>query len=156
MSLVRDLASKLHAPTAWSTRPLEDDVLAALLGAARIAPSADNAQTWRFVTVRDPQRHAALTRAVSDNERAILTEAPVLIAALAEPWIIRSARAEQPFFMVDVPIAIVHMCLQAAEVGLAVRVAFDLDEAGVRAAVRAPTSFRVVAVVALGYPTTDY
>ena len=39
---------------AWSAKTVEEDVLDRVLGAARLAPSARNAQEWRFVVVRDP------------------------------------------------------------------------------------------------------
>ena len=41
-------------------RPVSDGHLAAILEAARLAPSADNMQPWRFVVVRDPGVRARL------------------------------------------------------------------------------------------------
>ncbi|RPJ38965.1 MAG: nitroreductase, partial [Planctomycetaceae bacterium] len=39
----------------YSSKPLEQDKLRAVLEAARLAPSAKNLQDWRFVVVTDGQ-----------------------------------------------------------------------------------------------------
>ena len=44
----------------FETRPLPDGMLARLLGIANGAPSVGLSQPWRFVTVDDPRRRAAI------------------------------------------------------------------------------------------------
>ncbi|MBI5526769.1 MAG: nitroreductase family protein [Deltaproteobacteria bacterium] len=129
---------------------IEGDALGAIFNAARVAPSADNVQMWRFVIAHAPETKMALLAALPGGCRASFQQAPLLIAALAEPWFVKGSRREQPFFMIDVPIAISHIVLQAAELGIACAVEFGVDEAAVKAAVGAGEGFRAVALVALG------
>ena len=56
--------------------------------------------------------------------------------------------------MIDVPIAISHIVLQAAELGMACAVEFEIDEEKVKAAVNAGKDYRAVALIALGKPET--
>jgi nitroreductase len=130
--------------------PVEGDALSAIFNAARIAPSADNVQMWRFVIASRPVTKDALCATLSDQCRSRFAAAPVLVAAMAEPWMVKGTRREQPFFMIDVPIAISHIVLQAAEIGAACAVEFELDEGAVKAAVGAGPGHRAVALVALG------
>lgn len=48
-----DLVRRQRACRRFSTDPVDDDVVAAVLEAATYAPSAENTQPWEFVVVRD-------------------------------------------------------------------------------------------------------
>lgn len=131
-------------------REVSDDELSVILSAARVAPSADNAQIWRFVTVRDPGTRSALSAAAPDVLERTFLRAPVIVVACGVRFIVTRTRKEQPFAMVDVPIALLHLLLQAGEMGLDRAWTLDCDEAGVREALGVPGDTRVVAMVALG------
>ncbi|GIU90665.1 MAG: nitroreductase [Acidimicrobiia bacterium] len=55
-----DVVGRQRAHRAFADRPVSDEHLARVLGAAVHAPSAENKQPWEFVVVRDPQRRAAI------------------------------------------------------------------------------------------------
>ena len=152
MSEVERLVDTLGPSKGFTAEPVDPEALSARFHAARVAPSADNAQVWRFVVVRDPGRRKALADAVAPHRRELFASAPLLVAALGELWIIRGTRREQPFFLIDVPIAIAHIVLQAAELGLACEVDLEVDEDIVKTAVQAGPGFRAVALLALGQP----
>jgi nitroreductase len=152
MSSLEEAIGRLEAPPSFLPDPVETDALQAIMGAARIAPSADNVQMWRFVSVRDDARKKALLEAVPESRRGLFGSAPLLVAALGEPWFIKGSRREQPFFMIDVPIALSHMALQAAEIGLHCAIEFEIDEGKVKDAVRAGKDYRAVAIAAIGKP----
>ena len=59
-----------------------EDVLAACLEAARLAPSASNMQPWRFLVARDPASRAAL--AAAGYDQPALATAPVVTILLAD------------------------------------------------------------------------
>ena len=46
----------------YTDRPVEREVLLQCLEAARLAPSAENAQPWRFLVIDDPERIAEAGR----------------------------------------------------------------------------------------------
>ncbi len=135
--------------SAGAAGDVSDDDLAILLSAARVAPSADNAQIWRFVTVRDEGRRRALGEAAKEPLVESFADASVVIVACGVRFIVTRARKEQPFAMVDVPIALLHVLLQASEMGLSCCWTLDCDEARVRETLGIPEDARVVAMVAL-------
>jgi nitroreductase len=47
----------------YSDRPVEEEKLLRVLEAARLSPSATNAQNWRFILVRDKEKLRKLTAA---------------------------------------------------------------------------------------------
>jgi nitroreductase len=140
------------APVALSRAPLEAPVERALLAAARVAPSADNAQTWRFVSVHAAETRLRLADAVPPALAPTLQRAPLVLAVCGVKWLLKRARREQPFVMLDVPIAVTHLLLQAAELGLACAWTLSCDEAAVRSELQIPDDVRVVALLALGWP----
>jgi nitroreductase len=138
---------------AFSDRSVGDEELAALLGAARVAPSADNLQTWRFVVVRAAEARARLGEAAGGEVGASLGSAPVVVAACGVRALVTRKRREQPFVWIDVPIALSHLLLQATELGLGCAWTHRLEEPRVRATLSIPEEVRVVALIGLGWPT---
>jgi nitroreductase len=154
--LLLELADRLprqgEGSVTFAARELGEDELRAVLAAARVAPSADNAQTWRFVTVRAAETRAGLARAVPESLAPAVAAAPLVIVTCGVRWIMTRARREQPFMMIDVPIAVAHMLLEAAEIGLACAWTLDCDEGQVRQLLEIPDDVRVIALLALGWP----
>ncbi|MFW6368974.1 MAG: nitroreductase family protein [Myxococcota bacterium] len=129
---------------------VSEDELTALLSAARVAPSADNSQIWRFVTVRDPYLRRRLGEAAGERLSESFSRAEVVIVACAARFIVSRSRREQPFAMIDVPIAVLHLLLQAEEMGLPCSWKLGVDEQAVRSVLGVPGDVRVVAMLALG------
>ena len=152
--IVPGLLSALEFPTAFAKKAVGERKLNWLLEAARLAPSASNSQMWRFVVIRDKERLAELESCAHNDVglQVPFSEAPVVIALLADQWMIRARGEEQPYFMIDVPIALSHILLMASDLGLAANVVLHFNESRVRRAVQAPMHARVVALLALGYP----
>ena len=147
-----DAVAPEGASVGLSEAALEPPLARALLAAARVAPSADNAQTWRFISVQDPEARARLARAVSPTLAPALRQAPLVLVVCGVKWLLTRARREQPFVMLDVPIAVTHLLLQAAELGLACAWTLTCDEEAVRSELQIPGDVRVVALLALGWP----
>jgi len=122
--------------------------LARVLEAMRRAPSAENAQTWRFVVLRGREAVApALAAAGLDLPADDLPGA--LIVSCAAPFWIKKVHHEQPFALIDHPIALTHGVLAAEVLGLAWSAIFAFDHEAVRAAVGAPADHPVTAMLAL-------
>jgi len=153
--LIARLVAAVSPPghsTSFGPRPVEAQEELALLAAARVAPSADNAQTWRFVSVRTAATRARLAAAVEPALQQALSEAPLVLVVCGVSWLVTRARREQPFVMLDVPIALTHVLLEAAELGLQCAWTLDLDEAALREALEIPPDVRVIAALGLGWP----
>ncbi len=136
----------------YDERDVEPEIETALLGAARVAPSADNAQIWRFICVRDAATREALAQAAPESLGTALEEAPLLLVACGVSGFLTRAKREQPFAVIDVPIAMTHLLLQAKELGLTCAWTLDCDEERVRAELEAPEGIRVIGLIALGWP----
>ena len=155
LQLVEKLVGELNPPdrpgaTARRGRAVSDDELIALLAAARVAPSADNLQTWRFVVVRAPETRARLAGAVPAELAATVGEASLLLVVCGVRAIVTRVRREQPFVLIDVPISLSHILLQAAELGLPCAWTLQVDEVVCRRTLAIPEDVRVLAVLALG------
>ncbi|MEA3311036.1 MAG: nitroreductase family protein, partial [candidate division WOR-3 bacterium] len=99
----------------YENKDIPQEVLLKVLEAARLAPSANNRQPWKFVVVREAAKRAALAKAA--KEQQFVAEAPVVIAAVAmEPE--RTMTCGVPTYAVDLAIAVDHMTLAAVDQGL--------------------------------------
>ncbi|MCR3750769.1 nitroreductase family protein [Lentzea californiensis] len=138
----------------WSSRAFDPDhevtgeQLAALLEAARWAPSASNTQPWRFaVTRRGTAEHAAVlgTLAAGDQVWAWAASALVVVAARTTG----ADGAAQPWAVYDAGQAVAHLSVQAQAEGLAVHQmgGFDRDRL---TAVLAAAGVTPLVVVAIG------
>lgn len=134
---------------AYRLDPVEEEKLALVLEAARIAPSARNRQEWKFVIVRDPLTRERLAAAAPYGK--FLAQAPVAIIACAtEAEYVMSCG--QIAGTVDTSIALAQMILQAQELGLGTCWLGGYDEAAIKEILQIPTTARVVAITPLGYP----
>lgn len=149
--LIATLLEAVTPPgTAVTTRaPVDDAAVTALLDAARAAPSGINGQTWRFVAVRDPGRLGRLASAVPAPLRDSVRGASVAIVVCAAPGRISRKDLGIPFSAIDVPNALLHLLLAAAERGLPCAWTLDVGQEECRRELSIPGDVRVTAVVAL-------
>jgi nitroreductase len=134
---------------AWRDRPVPEDVLARVLDAARLSPSARNMQEWRFVVVSDPVLRRRL--GVDAAGQAFVGAAPIVLACCAESDG-RVMRCGQAAYPIDVAIAMDHLSLAAAAEGLGTCWIGSFDEGKVREILGIPPAVRVVQLMPLGYP----
>jgi len=147
----------------FADRPVEREKLECCLEVARLAPSAENAQPWRFIVFDDPDAKAALARAAFSgiySSSANLGRAPVLVVLLIKENLLvnRGAKLVQgtPYQLVDAGIAGEHFCLAAAEQGLGTCwVGWYDGRAVIRHLGLRGKGYRPVALIATGYPAPD-
>ena len=134
---------------------VEDDKIRLVLEAARIAPSWANMQCWRFIVVRDPALREKVCDAVVKGTRINfwIKNAPALVVCCADPKE-SGVNEEQPYYLVDCAIAMEHLVLMAAELGLGTCWVGVFDEKAVKEALSIPSPMRVVALTPLGYERT--
>lgn len=145
-----ELARQRVSVRKYRPDPVPEELLRKVLEAGRLAPSAKNLQPWHFIVVRDPARRAALGRAYPPEW---FSEAPVIIAVCIEPanaW--RRRHDGRCSAEVDGAIAMDHMTLCAADLGLGTCWIGAFDPAEARAALGVPDSVDVLALTPLGFP----
>jgi nitroreductase len=145
----RDVITARVSVRGYSEKSVEDEKLTYILDCARRAPSWANKQPWRFVVVRDKEMITRLTKHSLINPW--LKTAPVVIVACADPSDSGSRNGLQ-FYGVDVAIAVEHLMLAAADVGLGTCWIGGFDEEKIKAELQIPRRIRIVAITPLGYP----
>lgn len=146
---VLEAIRKRYSVRSYEDRPVEEEKLAKILEAARLAPSAGNRQEWRFVVVRDKQMRRQLADAA--RGQMFVAEAPVVIACCAETDN-HVMSCGQLCYPIDVAIAIDHMTLAAVELGLGTCWIGAFFEDKVKELLGIPERIRVVELLTLGYP----
>jgi nitroreductase len=141
----------------WSPRGFDraheigDEALAALLEAARWAPSAQNSQPWRFlVTRRGEPAHDRLYAALAPGNQAWAGRASALVLVAA-----RTAGDDgrpQPWALYDTGQAVHALVTQAQADGLAVHQMGGFDTDAVRAGFGLADGLAPAVVLAIGLP----
>ncbi|MBN1480998.1 nitroreductase family protein [candidate division KSB1 bacterium] len=143
----------------FQDKPVEREKLMHCLEAARLAPSAENVQPWRFGFVDDPIVKTKLVKhAFSGIYRATrwAEQAPVLVVICARLDVVANRLGKQmtgiDYYLIDIGIAGEHFVLQAQELGLGTCWIGWFSAKGVKKALHVPKSYRPIALLAVGYP----
>lgn len=146
----QELIRRRYSVRAYETRPVEEDKLARVLEAARLAPTAANRQPFRIIVVQTKGREAELGRIYG---RPWFVQAPLVLAVCAVPaesWVRKydGWNAAE----VDAAIAMSHIVLAAAEEGLGTCWIAAFDPKAAREVLELPEGIVPVAFTPLGYP----
>ncbi|MFW6223887.1 MAG: nitroreductase family protein, partial [Spirochaetota bacterium] len=133
----------------YTEEPVAPDALARILEAGRLAPSAKNRQSWRFVVVVDPDVRARIQDAAFGQD--YVGTAPVVIA-LCTTNIEYKMPNGQLSYPVDLGIACSFMMLQASHEDLGTCVVTTFEERDVKSLLTVPYQMRVVMLLAVGHP----
>jgi nitroreductase len=138
---------------------VEREKIEACLEAARLAPSANNVQPWRFIVVDDPELKERLAEEAFSGIYSLCrfaARAPVIVIILAQPDVIANklGKAVQgtQFYLLDIGICGEHFVLAATELGLGTCWIGWFSKKGVRKLLSIPRKYDVVAMIAVGYP----
>jgi len=134
---------------AYKDTDVEEEKLKKVLDAARLAPSANNRQEWKFIVVRNRDTRVKLAHAALGQ--SFVAQAPVVIVACATETS-HVMTCGQNAYTVDVSIACAYMILQAFELGLGTCWLGAFKEDEVKHILKIPRNVRVVTMTPLGYP----
>jgi nitroreductase len=143
----------------FDKKPVDRDVILQCVEAARLAPSADNVQPWRFLVIDDLHLKNTFGNEVfSGIYRATrwALKAPVIVVLLARLDIITNRIGKfiqkTPFYFIDVGISGEHFVLQAQSLGLGTCWIgwFNIPKA--KKILNIPNNIKVCQLIALGYP----
>lgn len=145
-----DLCGKRYSCRAFSSQSISEPDLNKVLEAARLAPSACNRQPWRFYVVQDEDKR----RRMLAKSRPSFVQAPLLIVAAGlhdEAWHRPSDGKDHTD--IDLAIAIEHICLAAADLGLGTCWVCSFDVDAVRQELGLAEGEEPIALIPIGYPT---
>jgi nitroreductase len=149
MSAVLDVIRQRRSIRKYLPAPVEDEKLQQVLEAGRIAPTASNAQRWKFIVVRDPETIKKLVNACGGQ--TFVGEAPIFLAACADGPD-RVMNCGQKARTIDCAIGLSFMILTAAELGLGTCWLGNFSNDKVKRLLGIPDDSDVIAVTPLGYP----
>ena len=136
----------------YSEKPVEEEKLLKILEAARLSPSASNAQNWKFIVVRDKNTIEKLVETTLGQ--TFVGEAPILtVACGTAPEGVMTCGQNR--YSVDLSIATAYMILEACELGLGTCWLGRFDEKTVKEILDIPEGVRVVSMFPLGYPMEE-
>jgi nitroreductase len=146
---VLEAIRKRYSCRAYQDKNIEKEKLSQILEAARLAPSAKNMQDWRFVVVTDKEKKHKLVGA-ANNQTFIENAGAIIVACSVSSEVMRCGQAVGP---IDVAIALEHICLQAAQLGLATCWIGSFYPDKVRPIAGIPQNVAIIELMALGYPS---
>jgi len=139
-------------------KPVEREKVLTCIEAARLAPSADNVQPWRFLILDEPDLKTRFAKEVFSGIYSIskfAVKAPVLILILARLDIIANRIAKQiqniSYYYIDIGIAGEHIVLQAEELGLGTCWVGWFNPRKARKFLKIPRKYKIVSLMAVGY-----
>lgn len=157
-----DIIKKRQSDRAYKTTPIEADKIARIIEAARLSPSACNAQPWKFIIIDNPQIKNQIADATSAKLLGMnhwTKQAPVHIVIVEESANFSSnfgsVIKRRHFPIMDIGIAASHICLQAAEEGLGTCMIGWFDEKKIKKILHIPRGKRPQLIITLGYPEGD-
>ena len=144
-----ELVARRHSVRTFSPKPVEREKILKVLEAARLAPSAVNYQPWHFIVATDDALRAELCGAYRGEW---LQAASVLIVACGDHQKSWKRRDGKDHCDVDVAIAVDHLILAAAELGLGTCWVCAFDAQRVREVLDLPEHLEPIVLIPLGYP----
>lgn len=144
-----DLAKKRFSVRAYESKPVPEQDLEMILEAGRLAPSADNRQPLHIIVIQGEDRRRALGVAYP---RDWFWKTPVILVVcvdVARGWLRTDGKN---YGDVDGAIALDHMTLCAADLGLGTCWIGAFDPAKVRSILNLPEGIEPLAMTPLGYP----
>jgi nitroreductase len=156
------LIKSRQSDRSYSNRPVEKEKTERIIEAGRMAPSACNAQPWKFIVVDDTNTLLKLSEAASGKllgMNSFVSQAPLQIVVIREKANLTSRLGgtvkNKDYSLIDVGIASENICLQATAEGLGSCMIGWFDEKMVKKVLHIPATKRVELLITIGYPVKE-
>jgi nitroreductase len=157
-----DLIISRQSDRKYNDSPVEKEKLDRIVESGRMAPSACNAQPWKFIIVTDHDLIVKIAEAASAKligMNSFVAQAPVIMVIVREkPNMSSKVGAtikNKDYSLIDIGIATENICLQAKAEGIGSCIIGWFDERQVRKLLGIPKSKRVELLITLGYSLSE-
>ena len=157
-----DLIVSRQSDRKYSDKAVEKYKLDRIVEAGRMAPSACNAQHWKFIVVTEPQLVLQIADAASAKligMNSFVAQAPVIMVIVREkPNMSSKVGAtikNKDYSLIDIGIATENICLQAKAEGIGSCIIGWFDERRIKKLLDIPKSKRVELIITLGYSLSE-
>lgn len=147
-----ELAEYRYSVRTYKPDPVPDDLLARVLEAARLAPTADNRQPFRLIVIHTAGRAGELRRIYN---RDWFVQAPLIVGIVtvpAEAWVRSDGKN---YADVDAAIVMDHLILAATEAGLGTCWIGAFNVSATREVLGLPPDVEPLAFTPLGFPAEE-
>ncbi|HLV08742.1 MAG TPA: nitroreductase family protein [Halanaerobiales bacterium] len=146
------LVKKRYSVRNYKDIPVAKDKIFQVLEAARDAPSAVNYQPWHFIVVSDAELKSKIAETYSGDW---LKKVPVIIVACGDHSISWTRKDGKDHCDIDLGIAVEHMALAAADIGLGTCWVCAFDAQKCHEIMELPDNLEVIALLPIGYPQDE-
>ena len=158
MKSFMEIVKRRYSVRKYLDEPVDRELIKTCIEAARLAPSAENVQPWRFIVVDD---HELLEKLKKQAFKGIYSftkwanSAPVIIVVLAKPGFIANKLGAQVqkihYHLLDIGISVEHLILQATELNLGTCWIGWFNIKGVRKILSIPKKYEIAGLVSMGH-----
>ena len=151
MDKVHKLITDRWSPRAFDKRTVDFDKIQLLFEAAKWAPSARNAQPWRFIfATNEMSDYKVLIDLMSEANQSWATTGPLLVMPLAQVISTYKNRPNRLAFY-ETGMAVGNLLTQATAMGLMVHQLSGYDEERAKEILVIPTRYEPMSILAIGY-----
>ena len=147
------LITQRYSVRKYKEQPVENEKLLQVLEAARLAPTAVNYQPFILLVFQEKEKRHRL---IETYQREWIKSAPVIILACADhsqSW--KRSSDGKDSADIDVAIAVDHMTLQAAELGLGTCWVCNFEAERCAEILELPAHIEPLVMLPLGYPSDN-
>lgn len=156
---IEEVAKKRVSVRKYGNHPVSRSDIHFCLEAARLAPSACNAQPWEFIIVDKPKLLSKLCDAMLSGIyglNSFIRNAPALVVVVSDEkkWYVKVCGLvrDTKLYLIDLGIACEHFVLRAVELGIGTCYLGWFNEHEVKKLLEIPKTKRVHIVISMGYP----
>jgi len=159
---ILELITQRQSDRKYSDREIEKEKLDRIIEAGRMAPSACNAQPWKFIVVTEPDLIKKVAEASSAKllgMNSFVGQAPVILVVIREQPNFSSKIGgtikKKDYSLIDIGIASENICLQAEAEGIGSCMIGWFDERKLQKILDIPIRKRVELIITLGYSLSE-
>lgn len=150
--VLMEVIKKRRSIRSFLPKKVEDEKLDFIIEAARLAPSANNRQEWRFILALEDKAKRNISGAAKNQNLIAQAPAVFVICAETDEHVMTCG---QMGYTVDCSIAITHMILAATSLGLGSCWVGAFYEDKLKKVLGIPEKIRVVGLLPVGYPAEN-
>ena len=156
---IMDIIKERKSVRKYLDKPIDREKIELCIEAARLAPSADNMQPWRFIVLDDRELIQEMGQSVCTGicrRTRFIGNAAAIIVILADLNFavhrLGAAIFGTQHYLLDIGIAGEHIVLQAQELGIGTCWINLFNASAAQKVLKIPKKYRIVSLIAMGYP----
>jgi len=146
---VKDAIEKRRALRSLEPFPVTQELVEDLAGAAHLAPSCMNNQSWRFVFVHESEQLTSLKETLSRGNSWAL-DSPLIAAVFSNRDADCQLKGDRDYFLFDTGMAVGFMMLRATELDLIAHPIAGYDPEKVKEVLGIPPEFVAITLIVFG------